>query len=634
MCNTLKITPVLIVLIILVIACSLPLSYAADSIPDIQSVSEFEPGLVCSISSAQGLFLLADLVNSGMDMKGITFVLADDIVLHEGSFSEVGVWSGAGEPAPWTPIGDSFNKFSGRFDGAGHSISGMYCSSDSGFVGLFGRIIDGSVENLTIKNSYARGISYVGGIAGYALSLDDSGGIKNCNVDIIIDSAARSAGAVVGCAVSGGDIFTVEGCSSTSNLPAIGMTIGEVIIRGNSVIIRPEITENRNFPWLWISLILAGCVALISVLVIKNIRERKSAALKAGVAGVSDFGASVPGAAALLTGSPEARAPESDTADSGKEAATAAPGVLAAAMATQTEPSGTAEKTPVEPVEADAPPAEKQTAPETGAKTVISARDTSKPRPLGYYYIKQTPEGFMFSLKAANHETLALSPAYQSLAACKKAISSLARNVSAAVIDDLTELAEDKVKVYAPKFEIYLDNAGEYRFRIKAANYETIATSPAYATKSGCRSAIDSVIHNVETKKLIVEDEETAKRREKLRAEIVRAERISVENANSLIDDLTAGVLLETLDSDEGYIKRHNCVDVWLDTIGEHFNSGDIVNTAALIRKGLVPPNTKHIRVLGRGTLDKALTVEANQFSLDAVKIIVLTGGNPVRTND
>lgn len=238
----------------------------------------------------------------------------------------------------------------------------------------------------------------------------------------------------------------------------------------------------------------------------------------------------------------------------------------------------------------------------------------------------------MFNLKAANHEILATSQVYQLLPACKKAIMSLAKNVSAAVIDDLTEPAEDKV--YAPKFEIYTDNAGQYRFRIKAANYEIIATSQGYATKSGCRSAIDSVVRNAETKKLILEDEETAKRREKLRAEIVRAEKITVEDANSLIDDLTAEVLLETLDSEEGHIKRQNCVDVWLDTIGEHFDSGDIVNTAALIRKGLVPPNTRHIRVLGRGMLDKALTVEANQFSLDAVKMIVLTGGNTVRTND
>jgi len=636
--NTLKITPALIILVFLVFACSLPLSYATDSIPDILSVEEFEPGLICSISSAKGLYQLAGLVNSGMDMKGVTFVLANDIILNPGIFSESGIWSETGEPSLWTPIGDNFNEFSGRFDGAGHSISGMYCTASSGFAGLFGRIIDGSVENLTIKNSYVRGTYYVGGIAGYALSLTDSCGIKNCSVDIIIESAARSAGAVVGFAAAGGEVFIMENCSSTSNLPAVGMTIGEVFISGNNETITGR-TESHNLSWLWITLILAGCVAVISVLTIKNIRERKNTALKSAAAGVAASGttnlagAALPGAAALLTDSPEARASESVTAGGGHEAAAAAPGVLAAAMTAKSE-SGPSD-TPVEPIGADASPAEKQTSettPETGAKTVISARDTFRPGTLGYYYIKQTPEGFIFSLKAANHETLAVSPAYQSPAACKKAILSLAKNVSAAVIADLTELAEGKV--YAPKFEIYLDSAGEYRFRIKAANYETIATSPAYATKSGCRSAIDSVIQNVETKKLIFEDEETAKRREKLRAEIVRAEKISVEDANALIDDLTAGVLLETLDSEEGYVKRHNCVDVWLDTIGENFNSGDIVNTSALIKKGWFPPNTKHIRVLGRGMLDKALTVEANQFSLDAVKMIVLTGGSPVRTND
>lgn len=613
--DTLRVTSriLALLLVMLIITCAFPTSYA-QSIPDILMVPELRPGSAYSISSAEGLRRLAELVNSGMNMKDIYFVLDADIVLNPGSFDEGGVWSEAGEPALWTPIGNTFHEFSGRFDGAGHSISGMYCSAGSGFVGLFGRIIDGSVENLTIKNSYIKGAYYIGGIAGYALSLDTSCGISNCNVEITVDCVSQSsAGAVVGCVVVGGGLFSVERCASVSNLPAVGMSVGEVFLGENSeTILAPAPGEDTSLSWLWITLILIGCLASLSVLLIKNYRERKSVAALPGAAEADAAGTAATGTfTAAMTAQLQPEPPETT-------------GEIAE------EPAGSDRSDPAKgPDEYALPGGE---APETGAKTVLSARETARPRTQGYYYIKQTPDGYMFNLKAANHEILATSQVYQLLPACKKAIMSLAKNVSAAVIDDLTEPAEDKV--YAPKFEIYTDNAGQYRFRIKAANYEIIATSQGYATKSGCRSAIDSVVRNAETKKLILEDEETAKRREKLRAEIVRAEKITVEDANSLIDDLTAEVLLETLDSEEGHIKRQNCVDVWLDTIGEHFDSGDIVNTAALIRKGLVPPNTRHIRVLGRGMLDKALTVEANQFSLDAVKMIVLTGGNTVRTND
>ena len=37
------------------------------------------------------------------------------------------------------------------------------------------------------------------------------------------------------------------------------------------------------------------------------------------------------------------------------------------------------------------------------------------------------------------------------------------------------------------------------------------------------------------------------------------------------------------------------------------------------------------MKILGRGSLDKALIVEAADFSLSAVKMIVLTGGKVIR---
>jgi len=47
-----------------------------------------------------------------------------------------------------------------------------------------------------------------------------------------------------------------------------------------------------------------------------------------------------------------------------------------------------------------------------------------------------------------------------------------------------------------PKFEIYQDNTGKFRFRLKAANGEVIAVSEAYESKDGCKNGIESIKTN------------------------------------------------------------------------------------------------------------------------------------------
>jgi len=44
-----------------------------------------------------------------------------------------------------------------------------------------------------------------------------------------------------------------------------------------------------------------------------------------------------------------------------------------------------------------------------------------------------------------------------------------------------------------PVFEWYKDKAGKYRFRLKGANGEIIATSVAYSSKDACVNGIESV---------------------------------------------------------------------------------------------------------------------------------------------
>lgn len=47
-----------------------------------------------------------------------------------------------------------------------------------------------------------------------------------------------------------------------------------------------------------------------------------------------------------------------------------------------------------------------------------------------------------------------------------------------------------------PKFEIYKDAAGKFRFRLKAPNGEIIAVSEAYSTREVCKRGIESVKAN------------------------------------------------------------------------------------------------------------------------------------------
>ena len=47
-----------------------------------------------------------------------------------------------------------------------------------------------------------------------------------------------------------------------------------------------------------------------------------------------------------------------------------------------------------------------------------------------------------------------------------------------------------------PKFEVYTDKAGEFRFRLKATNGQVIAVSEGYKAIASCLNGIESVKKN------------------------------------------------------------------------------------------------------------------------------------------
>ena len=113
---------------------------------------------------------------------------------------------------------------------------------------------------------------------------------------------------------------------------------------------------------------------------------------------------------------------------------------------------------------------------------------------MGKFIIKETKTGIKFDLKAANGEVIATSEVYASEASCRKGVASVIKNAPAANIEDQTE--EGFAVQKHPKFEIYLDNGGEFRFRLKATNGQIIAVSEGYKTMRSCKNGIASVQKN------------------------------------------------------------------------------------------------------------------------------------------
>ena len=113
---------------------------------------------------------------------------------------------------------------------------------------------------------------------------------------------------------------------------------------------------------------------------------------------------------------------------------------------------------------------------------------------MGKFIIKNTNTGIKFDLKAGNGEVIATSEVYTTEAACRNGIDSVVRNAPIASIEDQTVEGFEKQK--HPKFEIYTDKKGEFRYRLKATNGQIIAVGEGYKAKASCFNGIDSVKRN------------------------------------------------------------------------------------------------------------------------------------------
>ena len=150
------------------------------------SIFESDGENAYKIKSKDDLRHLANYVNNGKnDCDGLTFRQTDDITC-DNTYTPIGYYASNNDQA-W---------FKGTYDGQGNTVSGITVtrtgsSEASGYLGLFGCIYDGTVQNVVLANSTFTGKNYVGGIVG----VSHHSNIINCRVEstVTINAGANNA---------------------------------------------------------------------------------------------------------------------------------------------------------------------------------------------------------------------------------------------------------------------------------------------------------------------------------------------------------------------------------------------------------------------------------------------------------
>ena len=121
--------------------------------------------------------------------------------------------------ANWQPIGDYDTRFTGTFDGNGHTISNMTINSGS-YIGLFGVIGSGAkVKDLGIVDCNVTGTNAVGGLAGRS-----QGDINNCYAKGTVIGKGIAVGGLVGYNIS-----SINNCYATGTVKGTGNQIGGLV---------------------------------------------------------------------------------------------------------------------------------------------------------------------------------------------------------------------------------------------------------------------------------------------------------------------------------------------------------------------------------------------------------------------
>ena len=165
--------------------------------------------------NGQGVYLISspdELMWFDKNAKMINSAkLLADITINE----DVSGSDATSQKYKWTPIGTDSSKYTGTFDGNGHTISGLYINSTAANTGMFGRIGSSAVvKNLTLADSVIRSTkNYTGAITGY---IDDAASVTNCHTKNSVQiTAAKYTGGITGYQ---DDTSTLTRCSNAAEV--------------------------------------------------------------------------------------------------------------------------------------------------------------------------------------------------------------------------------------------------------------------------------------------------------------------------------------------------------------------------------------------------------------------------------
>lgn len=164
---------------------------------------------VYEIYNAGQLYWFAALVNGDTGFEGVTEAdgtanarLMNDIIVNANVLNGQGELNAGTSYTVWTPIGNSSSDFRGIFDGAGHSVSGLYINdTETGFVGFFA-YSRGTIKNVGVVDSYIKGNEHVAGVCAYNMY----GTISNCYNEGTVCGGGNNVGGV--CSESYGGTVT------------------------------------------------------------------------------------------------------------------------------------------------------------------------------------------------------------------------------------------------------------------------------------------------------------------------------------------------------------------------------------------------------------------------------------------
>ena len=168
---------------------------------------------VYQIGNAGQLYWFAEQVNSGE--YDADAVLTKDITINEDVLNADGELNidNAGSFTQWTPIGNnSTNAYTGTFNGDGHTISGLYYSGSSDYVGLFGYVgSGGQVQNVNVVDSYISN-SHSNSCAGGVCGQNDYGELTNCSFAGSVTGTGSGTYTYVGGVCGNNYIGTITNC--------------------------------------------------------------------------------------------------------------------------------------------------------------------------------------------------------------------------------------------------------------------------------------------------------------------------------------------------------------------------------------------------------------------------------------